>query len=173
MPDGQRVRIDPRGVSPRQTAGARRTNRVLAAACAALVLAVAASPFIRQSLSLARVTAEIDALRPQMDAADATRRRLAAGSAGGDVIAAEQLRLGDTLAVLAAITDVLPDDTSLNDLSLRQGKLTLSGQSAAPARLIAALAADRLLRNPDFAAPVTRLNDGSADQFVIRAEIAP
>ena len=173
LPDGERVRFDLRGSSAPRSVRARRADRVLAVVCAVLVLAIAATPFIRQSLLLARVDGQIAALRPQVEAVEAVRRRMAAASAEVDVIEKQRLRLGDTLAVLAAVTDVLPDDTNLTDLALRGGTLTIGGQSAAAARLIAALAADPLLRNPTFAAPVTRLPDGGGDQFAVRAEIVP
>ena len=167
------VRIDMRGERPGRTMAARRIDQGLAGLCAALALAVIAVPFALQARDSGRVEAEIAALRPRVDAAEAARRRIAAASAGVDVIAAARLRLGDTLAVLAAVTDVLPDDTNLTDLTLRDGKLTLAGQSAAAARLIGALSADPLLRNPDFTAPVTRVNEGRTDLFALRAEIVP
>ena len=75
--------------------------------------------------------------------------------------------------MLATVTDLMPDDTVLGDLSLRQGKLDISGRSLAAAQLIPAMAADPTLRNPSFAAPVTRSADGKADTFVIRAEQVP
>jgi len=95
------------------------------------------------------------------------------GVAGADVLTAERARIGDVLQVLAAVTDIVPDDSWLTELSLHQGKLGISGQSPAAARLIPALAADPAFRNPAFAAPVTRAPDGHADLFVIRAELAP
>ena len=79
--------------------------------------------------------------------------------------------LGDALQVLATTTELIPDDTVLSDLSLHQGKLSISGQSATAPRLIPALAADPTVGNPSFAAPVTRTADGKADTFVIRAEL--
>ena len=54
-----------------------------------------------------------------------------------------------------------------------KGQLTISGRSARPATLITALAANSAMRNPAFAAPVTRADGESADQFVIRATLAP
>ncbi|HYZ64615.1 MAG TPA: PilN domain-containing protein, partial [Acetobacteraceae bacterium] len=66
----------------------------------------------------------------------------------------------------------LPDDTYLYELSLRDRVLTVSGQSAAAARLIPLLAADPAVRNPAFAAPVTRNETTGAESFSIRAEIA-
>ena len=165
--------IDLRAAGPEAGAWSVRTDSALAALAAVLVVAVAVTPFALQARDMARLGARIAALRPQVDAVEAARRRIAAASAGIDVIATERLRLGDTLAVLATLTDLLPDDTSLTDLSLHQGKLTLGGQSAAAARLIGALSSDPMVRNPDFAAPVTRLADGHADLFSIRAEVAP
>jgi general secretion pathway protein L len=101
------------------------------------------------------------------------RKRIAAGSAGNDVIAAEQAATGDALQVLAAITDLLPDDTVVADLSLRRGKISITGRSRSAPQLIPAMAGDPILHNPSFAAPVTRTPDGKADTFVIRAELNP
>jgi general secretion pathway protein L len=71
------------------------------------------------------------------------------------------------------VTDLLSDDTVLADLSLRQGKLSISGRSRSAPQLIPAMAGDPTLHNPSFAAPVTRTPDGKADTFVIRAELNP
>ena len=75
--------------------------------------------------------------------------------------------------MLATVTELLPDDTVLADLSLRQSKLSISGRSRAAPVLIPAMAGDPALHNPSFAAPVTRTPDGNADTFVIRAELGP
>jgi general secretion pathway protein L len=140
---------------------------------AALALVAAFLPFITQSLARRAVETRMTTLGPQIAEVAALRRQIAAGKAGDDVIAAERARLGDTLQILATITDVLPDDTVLADLSVRQGKLGFSGRSLAAPRLIAAMASDPTIRNPSFVAPLTRTPDGKADTFVIRAEINP
>ena len=89
------------------------------------------------------------------------------------MIATEHAATGDALQVLATVTELLPDDTVLADLTLRQGKLSISGRSRAAPLLIPAMAGDPTLHNPSFAAPVTRTPDGNADTFVIRAELSP
>ena len=161
--------IDLRAPSSRQ-----RTSLSLAtAAVAVLALIALVTPFITQSLARRAVETRIAALQPQLGEVEALRRRIAAGAAGNDVIAEEQARIGDALQVLATVTDVLPDDTVLGDLSLREGKLEISGRSQAAAGLIPALAADPTMRNPSFSAPVTRTADGKADDFVIRVELSP
>jgi general secretion pathway protein L len=166
---GMPLRFDLNTPSPR-----RRAAPVVAGGVAVtLGLVALAMPFVTQSLARQAVEARIAALQPQIAQVDALRQRIAAGSAGNDVIAAERARNGDALQALAAATELLPDDTVLSDLSLRQGKLSISGRSLAAPRLISAFAADPTIHNPSFVAPVTRTADGKSDTFVIRAELHP
>lgn len=171
-PDGTPRLIGLRHAVP-ASPGQRRLRAAGVGLCAALTLAALALPFLRQQSALTATEREIAALRPDVAAAAALRRRLAGEAPGSDAIAGAQARLGDTLGVLAAVTSLLPDDTFLTELRLTQGHLSLDGQSANAARLIAALAASRALRNPTFAAPVTRAPTGPADLFSIHAEIVP
>ncbi len=154
----------------------RRRRRVLAAAaavCAMLAVVAAGLPFVRQSLAMGGIERRIEALQPQVDRAQALRRRIANGAAGADVLATQRAATGDALAVLATVTDVLPDDTYLTELTLHGRVLTLTGQSREAARLISALSADPTLRDPAFIAPVTRNETAKADQFSLRAGLAP
>lgn len=137
-----------------------------------LLVAATVTPFVVQSLARGATESAIEVLAPRVARVQALRKDLAAGAAGADALQAERLRVGNVLQVLAAVTDIVPDDTWLSELSLHQGKLTLSGQSPAAARMISALASDPSFRNPTFAAPVTRAPDGHADLFVIRTELA-
>ena len=108
---------------------------------------------------------------PAARTAETLRARLAAAASSRAAIAAAR-RQGDALQVLAALTQALPDNTSLSDLSLKSGTLTMDGQSADAARLIALLSAVPGLRNPGFTAPVTRTSDGRGDLFSLRAGVA-
>ena len=141
--------------------------------CCGLAFAAIALPFLRQSFALNQVEVQIAALRPKVAEVEDLRRRLAAAQAGGDVLAAEQTRLGNALQAIAALTDLLPDDTYLTELVVHERKLTLNGQSTAAPKLIAGLSGDPTIRNPAFIAPVTRAENGHADIFSIRAELAP
>ena len=152
----------------------RRRVAALVTVCVLLALASVLIPFIRQSAVAWRIEQQIAELRPEVDRAGVLRKGLGQAAAGVDVLAAQRAALGDPLATLAVLTDILPDDTVLTDLTMRQRVITLTGQSAAAARLIPALAADPLLRDPTFTAPVTRNDTQRADLFSIRAEaIAP
>ena len=168
LPDGSLRRIPLGQADPERAARARRLVWLGGTACAALALAVLATPLLQQSLALQDSEDQIAALRPRMAMVDALRRRLA-GDAGA--AAAARAHAGDTLQVLAMLTDLLPDDTFLSMLSLQHGKLRLEGQSAAATRLIGALSKEPHIRNPGFAAPVLR-SDAGTDVFAIEAEFA-
>jgi general secretion pathway protein L len=149
-----------------------RLLTALSAATGGLALATVLTPFIVQSLALRSTDHAIATLARRVAQVEALRRHQATWMAGADALAAERGRIGDVLQVLAATTDVVPDNAWLTELSLHQGRLRISGQSPAAARLIPALAEDRDFRNPAFVAPVTRAPDGHADLFVIRADLA-
>ena len=65
----------------------------------------------------------------------------------------------------------MPDDSYLSDLTLRQGVLTISGQSPGAAKLIPAISSDPAFSAPAFAAPVTRIEGQNTDLFSIRAGV--
>jgi len=153
---------------PVRRARVRLARRSGESACAALAVAVLMVPFIRQSLALATVEDNIARLRPRMEQVDALRRRIAAGSAGAGQIAAARQRQATALRVIGVLTDLMPDDTFLTSISLRRGRLSIEGHSAAATKLIATMAADPQLTNPSFAAPVVRAENGT-DVFTIQA----
>ena len=169
-PGGVRsIRLSHRG------AGAPKTlfsERRLGLAAAVLALLVLVSPFLRQSLELADLQARLSEQAPRVTQAEQLRRQIAGAGAGGDAVAAETRRVGDTLEALAAITQILPDDSYLAEFTMRERKMTLSGLSAAAPKLISALSADPRIRNPAFTAPVTRSETNHNDVFSIRAELA-
>jgi len=156
---------------PMGAAGLLR-ERNLAGAAAVLLLLVLVSPFIRQSLTLAEVQDRLAAMAPKVSQAEALRARVTGAGAGGDAVAAETRRLGDTLAALAAVTEILPDDSYLTEFTMRERHITISGLGASAPKLISLLSADPRIRNPAFTAPVTRSETNHLDVFSIRAELA-
>jgi general secretion pathway protein L len=148
------------------------SRRTAALAVAVLAVLVVISPFLRQSLDLASLQDRLEAMAPQVRQAEAYVRQISGAGAGNDAVAAETRRVGDALEALAAITDILPDDSYLTEFTMRERKMTLSGLSASAPKLINGLSADPRIRNPAFTAPVTRSETNHQDVFSIRAELA-
>jgi general secretion pathway protein L len=156
----------------RKARRARRVAWAAAAGCFVLALVAIGLPFLLLSQTQAAIEDQVAALQPRMTQAEAIRQSLAARGAGSDAIAAEQAQVADPLQAIAALTQILPDDTFLTALVLQKRDVTIEGQSANAARLIGLLSNDPVIRNAAFAAPVTR-NDTGADLFSIKAEVRP
>ena len=161
-----------RGAGQRGLVGARAVP-VAAIVCMALAVLALAVPFLRQAIELGRVESRIAELQPSVDEAEALRKRIEGSGAGGDVLTEQRAKMGDVLKVLAAATQILPDDTHLTDFTMRQRKLSLVGQSADASKLIGALSQDQTFQNPVFAAPVTTMPGAHMDVFSISAEARP
>jgi general secretion pathway protein L len=153
--------------------GRRRLLGPTLACCLILALIAAALPHVRQALALADIEREIGADRIAAAQAQELRREIDRLSGSVDLIESERIKGGRPLAVLAALTRLLPPDTYLTDFAQQQGKVTLTGRSAGASRLIAILAAAEQLHNPAFAAPVTRIAASQQELFTITAEIVP
>ena len=164
-PDGTRLRLPLTRGQP----GGGRLRTAMVAGCVVLAVVALVLPFARQGLQGARLERQMAALRPAADAAERIRQKFLGGASGRAMVRAERQRLGDPLAVLAALTDALPDGTYLTDLTLRQGQLLVSGRSPVSTRVIQALSANPLFVTPSFAAPVTRTEGSQSSQFAIRA----
>ena len=174
--EGRNAQGDWRGITVAQASRPAWQGQALtvgAALCATLAVGVLATPLVQQSLRRAEVEHRIAALQPRLREVAALQRQVALQDASGEAVTAALAEFGNVLRVVAAITDILPDDTFLTDLVLKQRQLALRGQSANAARLIAALSSDTTIRNPAFAAPVTRAGTGGPDIFAISAEAVP
>jgi general secretion pathway protein L len=152
------------------------SNRLMwsaAVCCAVLGLAVVVTPFVRQGIALASLEQQIAVGRTAATEADSLRQEIDRLAGSADFIEGERDKAGRPLVVLAAATRVLPDDTYLTEMELQKRKVTLTGRSAAAARLIGPLAADGTFRNPGFTAPVTRVEALHTELFTINSEVAP
>jgi general secretion pathway protein L len=152
---------------------AGRFLRPLAVCCAVLALAVVVTPFVRQSIAMAELDRSLATGRAATVEADGLRNEITRLVGSADFVEKERDKVGEPLATLAATTRILPDDSYLTELQLQQRKLTMSGRSAAAARLIGAMAADSMFRNPAFAAPVTRIEALRQEIFTIVTEVSP
>lgn len=163
-------------VIPIDHGGARRdwssrATVVAAALCALLAIAAVAIPFVQQGIALDNVERRIEMLQPRVVMVERLRSRVEGDRLQAEGLTAERAQFGDPLAILAAVTAALPDDTHLTEFDFSLGKVTLTGQSKAASHLIADIARNPNLRDPVFASPVTRSTRSDFDVFSITARM--
>ncbi|MEL7470905.1 MAG: PilN domain-containing protein [Pseudomonadota bacterium] len=119
---------------------------------------------------IAALEADLTQIRKQLiaaeDAAKPTGRP-------GFALAAHQVKSAapSVLSVLAQLTDLLPDDTSLSGLEIEGADILLTGLAEEPAALIAILTDAPGFADPVFAAPITRASEVGKSRFVLAARL--
>jgi len=162
-----RLNLIPAGMRPLSISWAHRVTAGLAAATAALGLGLLLAHGHAQERYLARVSAEIQRLDPEVKAVErlgaeiVQQRRLLAtlhsAEAGG-------LR---PLPVLKELTELIPADAWLHSVSMDRQGLELTGEATAASQLIPLLDGSPSLERVEFTAPVTKVQ--AKEQFRIRA----
>jgi len=163
------IRLGAEGAHSARGMRSARSLRLTAALLAVLALL---SPYLRQSLELADLHDRLDSMAVQVKQAEALGHEISDARAGKDAVEAETRRLGHTMEALAAITEMLPDNSYLTEFTIRERKMTISGLSESAPKLISRLSTDRRIHNPAFMAPVTKNENNHLDIFSIRAELA-
>ena len=75
------------------------------------------------------------------------------------------------VAVMEALSAILPDDTYLTELSLDGGRVRISGVSARATEIVPLLEGSGKFKNAAFYAPTTRTAGRAADRFSIEAVV--
>jgi general secretion pathway protein L len=160
---------------PLAEASRRRLDRVtgfLIATTAVLLLLVLGLPWLRQQEALETVEARLETTRAHAADAAALRGEIDKLADAADFITAERQRAGRPLAVLAAATRALPDDTYLSAVSLHGSRIIFNGYAPNASGLIARLADAPVFRNPVFTAPVVREPGSGLETFAIDVSLA-
>lgn len=145
---------------------------LLAALAGTLALIAIALPFFRQQQQLSALNDATNAVETQTKAVVGIKKEIEQLSRAANFLAEERARVANPLAILAAATRAIPDDSYVVELVLRDNRLTIVGSSHSAADLIGRLAATKPFRDPVFAAPVVRRDAGKLELFTISASVA-
>ncbi len=75
------------------------------------------------------------------------------------------------LEVLDELTDIVPDDTWINQLEIKNNELNIHGQSISSAALLPIIESSQLLSNAQFRSPVTQNRQSNTERFHLSAII--
>ncbi len=123
---------------------------------------------------LATMQAHADAV----DAALAERRAIvmaavdhSANDQSGHPLLAAKTELRPMVVILNELSERLPDDTYLTELTIEESQLHLRGLSRDASQLIALLEGSDSLEDVAFAAPLTRSDESQRDSFQLEATL--
>lgn len=152
----------------------RQSRLVVAMTVLAVILAVIAGylPLHGKQRMLAAYEAQLAESRAAALEAEQLKKRLAARVEHGRFLIDRRLSTPAATAVLAELTERMPDDTWLIQLRWQRDKLTIAGFSPAAAALIAGLEESPLLSEVRFGSPVTADPRVGRERFNISADVA-
>ena len=160
------------GVKPARWFHGERTQMALAAAAGVLLLIAAAIPFLYQEWEIASADAALAALEVPAREAIALRSAADLRTRTAAFLEKKSLSNGAAVGTLAAVTRIVPDDSYLTALTLRDGRLTLSGLSPSAADLVGLFAHAPGFKEPTFESPVVGSDSGDLETFTIAVRLA-
>ena len=136
-----------------------------------LLIAVIMTPFWLQGMSLQGLQAELETVRQYTREAQEINQRLRQHVGVLDVLQQHKRGLPPTIEVLDQLSQLIPDDTWLTRLEIKQGKVHIEGFSLSSSSLIAILEASSHFSNARFDSPVTLDKDSQQEKFRIVVEM--
>jgi general secretion pathway protein L len=155
----------------------RLAKRGLAAAVVLLLLVALLLPAYRKQREVHAIKPALDKAHAEAQATDALIGELDRLVADHNFLLGRRHATYPTLAYVEEITRLLPDNTWLQQLEIKQtGKareVVISGETVSSSKLIEILEQSRLLRNATPRGTVTRGTQPGTERFVIAAEARP
>lgn len=149
----------------------RHTLAILSLLNLALMCLVLAGAYSRVESQTAAILNQMQAAQSQAQQVETMSARIAAARASQRFFVAQQN--GPALiAVLADLSEILPQGTWLERLELHGSKIELAGRSRSATGLLAILERSGRFANAKFIAPVTRQSD-DVERFELSAEAIP
>ena len=162
-------------LAPTERAGRRPKTRKgliagLAFANAAMIALTLGLPLLEKSGQKARLEEQVASAQLKAEVVAKLREKVERLKAETAFLTNKKQESPLVIAIMDEVTTILPDDSWLNRLSLKQGILQLNGSSPKSSALIRQLEASALLENVRFRAPVTQDRATGAERFFISAD---
>lgn len=152
---------------------APRINRLLLAANVAAVTFALLLPIQRQETYLDELRASVDEARTRAMSSAEIQQRIDTLRKDLTLLAGARSGAGSAVELIEELTRLLPDDTWLNRLEIRDGEVHFQGFSQAASALVGKVEASELFRDARFGSPITRDVRTGRERFHVSAKLAP
>ena len=156
-----------------RTPAASGTNRVLLFANVCAMVIAFLIPIQRQEAHLTDLRQRVDEARERAMASltlqqeiDATRKRL-------ESLVRARSEQGSVVVLIEELTRLLPGDTWLHRLEVRDGEVHFQGFSGSASTLVGVVEASDLFRDARFGSPITRDARSGRERFHVSAKLSP
>ncbi|MGH7318319.1 MAG: PilN domain-containing protein [Candidatus Rokuibacteriota bacterium] len=162
-----RTNLIPEEIRPRPFPWPVAVTAALAALTLLLAAAIPSVTTIRDERALSKLSRQVDALAPRMKEVEQLVAQVERARREVDTLRGFATQHVRALPLLRELTELLPTDVWLTNLSIDRKGLELAGFAAAAAQLIPLLEASPALERVEFTSPVTKGRD--REQFRLKA----
>lgn len=148
-------------------------NAALAALAILLITTAIALPLIQKNQMIRLLETDVQAATVAAQASIHLRQEVEKLVDGSRYLVRKKQTELTMVHLLDEISGVIPDHTWVNRIDIAAGEISLQGQSAAAAGLIASIEASPTFRNARFRSPVTQIVRTDQERFHLSAEISP
>lgn len=150
-----------------------RPNTALAAGVAVLLCVALALPIWQKRETVLALRPLLDNAREQAKTAENLRRQLEAMMAEYDYLLDKKRESPPVVAVLEDVTRILPDDTWVQQFSLKGKEMQIHGETASSSKLAGLFEQAKTLHDASFRAPLTKGQGANSERFQLAAETRP
>ena len=149
----------------------QRGNRWLMFSALILLLIAVALPFVQRQQIAARLQSEVEQLNSQLRQAETDRMELDARVERMRIIHSASNAAPAMMDVLLELTRLMPDDAWAGQVSIKSGRVRLTGEAGAASELLTLLSNSAIFSDPRFEAPLTQNPRTGRERFVISLAI--
>ena len=146
-------------------------NRVLGGMLLMVLLLTVTFPIYRQTANIETLQAEIAAISSDAKRASKKQQLLVTLLEGQEVLVNKKNQNPAKLEIIRALTEFLPDDTSVSKLEINDKTVSVQGESLKASILIETLEQISLFKNVEFGSPVTRNSSSGMERYEIRLQL--
>lgn len=153
------------------TGGVGGIDRVLTLSAMVLLLIVVALPFVQRQQTVAQLKSELADLQVRVHQAEIARHNLRERIERMGHIQQQTGAMPAVLDVLLELTRLMPDESWAGQVTIKSGRVRLSGEASAASELLAQLSQSSIFSDPRFEAPLTQNPKTGHERFVISLAI--
>lgn len=149
----------------------RRLNAAIGIAAMVLMVIALSFPPLQKRQMLNELEPQLADAIGEANVANESRRELDRLIARSRYLIEKKLSGSSVMRTMNEVTRVLPDDTWINRLDIRENQVELQGRSSSSASLISLLEGSPVFENVRFRSPVTRVANTDEERFHLSADV--
>ena len=166
------INLVPEKARARKRNSARHLNWALTLIAMTLIATMIALPMLKQAQRIEALEAELQLKMRKAEVVQRIGQDIEELSEGASFLIDKRSDTPLMLEIIDELTRILPDDTWVNNLSVKNGEVQIQGYSTASAMLIPIIDGSDLFQNPRFRASVVTSQTSDDERFHLSMDIS-